>query len=509
MKLAVKWLAFLLATLFDSPLPWGGAPHVDRRSRMRALVNAGIVPVGGEGGVVTADDLKSSYDSAVTLEAKRTEATRMLKTAQEWAEAGRGADAAALFEQAKGFITDLAKAEQTAEAAKSYAAGLTKPQNTVPVVSGERDLYDPNDNARHYRSSHEPLGYIKSLPSAIQVKWVREQMGDDQKAAADAYKRAFAMYMQAPRKLDTDVAILRWMEGEDSAAVRALEEGTDAEGGYWVPEDWRDEVLHDPGAPGAVHRPLCSVIRTSRDTGYLPTIDSPDSAASLGEEAAITGNETDPTFGQVQFTIFKFTNLVRVSTELLEDEAYGLPAWITQIHREAFDRHEDNQVIVGDGTTEHQGLRTASVSDTTMANATSIVAADVHELYWTFPSQFRGNARVSTSSSLMHQLMGIGATAAGQHFVENLAVTPPNTFLGLPTALFDGTGWDDATAIATGEELGAIGDFRRYYLIDRVGLSIRRLNELYAGNDQVGFYARKRGDGRVGLTNAFRILKAA
>jgi HK97 family phage major capsid protein len=90
-----------------------------------------------------------------------------------------------------------------------------------------------------------------------------------------------------------------------------------------------------------------------------------------------------------------------------------------------------------------------------------------------------------------------------------LTAAPDQTFRGRPAALFDGTGWDDAAALAVNEEVGAFGDFRNYYMIDRVGISIRRNDSLYMGTDQVGFFARKRGDGRVGLTNAFRIFKMA
>ena len=75
--------------------------------------------------------------------------------------------------------------------------------------------------------------------------------------------------------------------------------------------------------------------------------------------------------------------------------------------------------------------------------------------------------------------------------------------------MYDDTGWDDAVAIGANEELVALGDFSNYYIIERVGMSIKRNDSLYMANDQVGFFARARQDGRVALTAAFRILKAA
>jgi HK97 family phage major capsid protein len=91
----------------------------------------------------------------------------------------------------------------------------------------------------------------------------------------------------------------------------------------------------------------------------------------------------------------------------------------------------------------------------------------------------------------------------------SLTSAPATSLLGRPTALFDGTGWDDSTAISAGEEIGCIGDFSNYYLIDRIGMSMRRDDSIYVANDQVGFFARSRYDGRVGLADAFRIFKIA
>ena len=66
-----------------------------------------------------------------------------------------------------------------------------------------------------------------------------------------------------------------------------------------------------------------------------------------------------------------------------------------------------------------------------------------------------------------------------------------------------------ATALAANNEIAVLGDFRNYYIFDRVGFTIRRNDSLYMGNDQVGFFATRRGDGQIGLTDSFKILKCA
>ena len=53
----------------------------------------------------------------------------------------------------------------------------------------------------------------------------------------------------------------------------------------------------------------------------------------------------------------------------------------------------------------------------------------------------------------------------------------------------------------------AFGDFQNYWIADRMGRTVQRLNELYAGNGQVGFLATERVDGKVILPEGIQLLK--
>jgi len=48
------------------------------------------------------------------------------------------------------------------------------------------------------------------------------------------------------------------------------------------------------------------------------------------------------------------------------------------------------------------------------------------------------------------------------------------------------------------------GDPRFYWIVDRVGMTLQRLAEMYAEQNMVGFVARKRVGGQVVLPAAFR-----
>ncbi len=63
-----------------------------------------------------------------------------------------------------------------------------------------------------------------------------------------------------------------------------------------------------------------------------------------------------------------------------------------------------------------------------------------------------------------------------------------------------------APAPTAGNKAIAFGDFSYYWIADRQGRSMKRLNELFAMNGQVGFLASQRVDGRLILPEAVKTL---
>jgi HK97 family phage major capsid protein len=229
--------------------------------------------------------------------------------------------------------------------------------------------------------------------------------------------------------------------------------------------------------------------------------------AAIAEEAA--PSESTPTVGQVTFSIEKSGGLVKVSRELLDDSAINLPALLSQIFQEAAGQFEDTGIISGNDTTQYAGIMSnASVAFYTMANATSVVGADLIGTYYALNAQHRANASWVMKSSIAALVNSIAITAAGVHSIPSLTAAPADFILGKPNVLTDVTSGLGGNITST-EKIAIFGDFKQYYIFDRVGFTIRRNDDLYMGNDQVGFFATRRGDGQVGLAEAFKIPRAA
>ncbi len=391
------------------------------------------------------------------------------------------------------------KIDTAASQLKALKGDFNKPLNSVPIASNDVAVHDPNDNTARTKASYKPASWVKGMPAMSQPLWVQEIMGITEKEEAQFQTDTFTKWLRSP---SDDV----FWKTATAQEVKAMQEETDAEGGFFVPEQFISQTIHDPGVPGSQLRPLCTVIRVSSKDGYVPTMGSATWAA-IAEEAAFS--DQTPTVGQVAFSIEKSGGLVKVTRELLDDSAVNLPALLTQIFQESAGRFEDVGIISGNDTTQYGGIMSdGDVEFYTMANATSVVAADLVGTFYKLNAQFRANGTWVMKSAIASLINQINLTGNGVTGVPNITAAPSDFILGRPNVTTDVVSGLGATITST-EKIGIFGDFRNYYIFDRVGFTIRRNDSLYMGNDQIGFFATRRGDGQVGLSDAFKIPRAA
>jgi HK97 family phage major capsid protein len=429
----------------------------------------------------------------------RAEAGALLDQAQVAISEGEIETFQRLADEAQATMEKADQVDAAASQVRKMRGDFNRPLNNIPVTSQDVAIYDPMDSTARIKGDYKPASFIKGLPAMAQPLWVQEQMGDNVKDEARFMTDTFTKWLRSPSE------DMFWKTASPDE-IKAMQEDTDAEGGFFVPEQFVNQTIHDTGVPGSQLRPLCSVIRVASKDGYLPTMASATWAA-IAEEAAPT--ESTPVVGQVTFAIEKSGGLVKVSRELLDDSAINLPALLSQVFQEAAGQFEDVGIISGNNTTQYAGIMSdSSVAFYTMANATSVVGADLIGTYYALNAQHRANASWVMKSTIAALINSIAITAAGVHSIPSLTAAPADFILGKRNVLTDvvsGLGGN----ITSTEKIAIFGDFKQYYIFDRVGFTIRRNDSLFMGNDQVGFFASRRGDGQVGLASAFKIPRAA
>ena len=137
------------------------------------------------------------------------------------------------------------------------------------------------------------------------------------------------------------------MRGDTSFAVRdALSVGTDANGGYTVPDEFHRQLIKAL-EENNIFRTLAKTIRTNSGTRTIPVAGETGQAFWVEEGNAIA--ESDMTFSVQTLSAYKLASLIRVSNELLNDSAFDIGAHIAERFGVRFGNAEENAFINGTG----------------------------------------------------------------------------------------------------------------------------------------------------------------
>ena len=280
-----------------------------------------------------------------------------------------------------------------------------------------------------------------------------------------------------------------------------LSEGIDANGGYLVPEEY-DSRLIDTLTEENIMRKLGHTITTSGEHKINIAATKP-AAAWIDEGGALSFGEA--TFAQINLDAHKLHVAVKVTEELLYDNAFGLESYIIEQFGKALSNAEEDAFLNGDGKGKPLGIFAETGGGTvgvTAASATAITADEIINLVYSLKRPYRKNAKF---------IMNDQTIAALRKLKDNNGayLWQPSLQAGEVDRLF---GYEVYTSpyvptIAAGKPVIAFGDFSYYNIGDRGTRSFAELKELYAGNGMIGFVAKERVDGKLILPEAVQILK--
>ena len=305
--------------------------------------------------------------------------------------------------------------------------------------------------------------------------------------ASDEYRTSFWDMMRSKAPLPS--------------VVNALQEGTDSEGGYLVPDEY-ERTLVEALEEENVFRQLAKVIRTSSGDRKIPVVATKGTASWIDEEGAYT--ESDDSFGQVSIGAYKVGTMIKVSEELLNDSVFDLESYIAKEFARRIGAKEEEAFFTGDGSGKPLGVLAAAggaETGVTAASSTAVTADELMDLFYSLKSPYRKKAVWVLNDSTIKAVRKLKDSTGQYLWQPSLVAGTPDTLLGRPvkTSAY-------MPVIAAGAKTIAFGDFSYYWIADRQGRSFKRLNELYAANGQVGFLGSQRVDGKLVLSEAVKVL---
>ena len=276
-----------------------------------------------------------------------------------------------------------------------------------------------------------------------------------------------------------------------------LQEGVDTDGGYLVPEEY-DSRLIDVLNEECIMRNLGTKITTSGERKINIAATKP--AASWIEEGGAL-SFGDATFDQIIMDAYKLHVAIKVTEELLYDNAFQLENYIIQQFGKAIANAEEDAFLNGDGNHKPTGLLTTAQTGVTTSGA-SITADDLIELVYKLKRPYRKSAAFIVNDQTLAAIRKLKDANQAYMWQPSYQMGEPDRLLGYPihTTPFMPTAEAGKAALV-------FGDYSYYNIGDRGSRSIQELRELFAGNGMIAFVMKERVDGKLVLPEAVQMLK--
>ena len=376
--------------------------------------------------------------------------------------------------------------------AKRGADGMLSEEDTATYDKMEQDVMNLGKEIERLERQVAIDAELSKATSTPLTGKPGAKMGKDETEktgrASDEYKGSFwnAMRVKAPMP----------------SVLNALQEGTDSEGGYLVPDEF-ERTLVEALEEENVFRTLAHVIKTSSGDRKIPVVASKGSASWVDEEGAY--QESDDAFSQVSIGAYKLGTMIKVSEELLADSVFDLEAYISKEFARRIGAREEESFFNGDGKGKPLGILAAAGGaevGVTAASATAITADEVIDLFYSLKAPYRKNAVWVLNDATVKQIRKLKDSTGQYLWQPSLVAGTPDTILGRPvkTSAFMPTA-------AAGAKTIAFGDFKYYWIADRQGRTFKKLSELFAATGQVGFMGTQRVDGKLILPEAIKVLQ--
>lgn len=297
-------------------------------------------------------------------------------------------------------------------------------------------------------------------------------------------------------------------QNADIAQLYAQTVGSDAAGGYTVPQGFRAKLVEQQVAYGGL-RNLAETITTSdgRPLEWPTNADQGGSVAraDIAAEGAASATGADVAFGTLTIGAFKYTasgagaSPVKVSHELLQDSFFDVGGFVAKILGQRIARKIDYDIMNGSGSGAPQGIAYGTAG-TIEADITG--AANLNNLVHALDPAYRQGASWIMNDTTAKNLENLTDSAGRSLLLPSTTGfatgTAVGTILGYPVHIDQAMptmGTDDTIGIA-------FGRWNEAYLCRDVR-DVQVLVNPYAAAGYITYDAWARFDGRVQNTWAY------
>ena len=336
-----------------------------------------------------------------------------------------------------------------------------------------------NSIERQQRAERREQELSKPVNSPITGKPYKDEPQGEIKTgrASDEYKKAMLTALRSNFRQVSNV----------------LQEGVDADGGYLVPEEY-DHRLIDVLTEENIMRGIATKITTSGEHKINIAATKP-AAAWIEEGEALSFG--DATFDQKILDAHKLHVAIKITEELLYDNAFGLENYIITEFGKALANAEEDAFLNGDGVGKPTGIFDKTKGGESIGTLTAALKSDdILDLIYKLKRPYRKNASFIMNDATLAQIRKLKDNNGQYLWQPSYQANEPDKILG----------YNIRTSAFAPTDAIAFGDYKYYNIGDRGSRSFKQLNELFAGNGMIGYVAKERVDGLLILPEAVKII---
>jgi HK97 family phage major capsid protein len=315
------------------------------------------------------------------------------------------------------------------------------------------------------------------------------------------HKEAFGSFMRKGHE-----------DGLQQLEQKALSVGTNADGGFAVPEELDRniiELLRD-----ATPMRQAAHIMTIGGSDYKKLVNLHGTGSGWVGETVERPATNTPTLAQIAPFMGEIYANPQVTQQMLDDGFFNVEQWLAQEVQNEFSEKENTAFTLGDGILKPKGFlayATAATGDKTRAFGTlehretagvgSVSADDIVKLIFALKKAYRNGASFMGSTDLLSELMVLKDSTGQYLWRAGLEIGESSTLRG-----YKYEENEDMPDVAAGALPLSFSNFKRgYTIVDRMGTRV--LRDPYTNKPFVGFYTTKRVGGFVTDSQAIKLLK--
>lgn len=313
------------------------------------------------------------------------------------------------------------------------------------------------------------------------------------------YKAAFFNFVRNG-KLEMDEKVVKYI-AERKALV------SDTTGQILIPEELEAEIYRALGKINVI-RKYATIRPIARDRirrRSLTEVQMGWGKLELGKEPVETTVVPSEDWQYVE----DLEGLAKIGKDELADSDVAIEATVIDSFSRAQAETEETAFVKGTAHTNQQPdgiLNGSTVTRVLTASADAIVCDDVLNLIYALPAQYRANGILFFPSTTHLALRKLKSAVEGIYLWQPaVQAGQPATFAGYPVEACE-----DIPAIASSLscDIGIFGDLKSgYRILDRQGMTVQRLVELFTTAGLIGILVSKRVGGGVIRPDAIRILR--